>query len=363
MGVTVGGTVAADPSRNANNCFDAKISSPQAKAAGRQHSAAAISVVRISFDASRAASARVCPGIARSHAARIDDAGAAEDAKRRFENNDRRAEAERPRHDVIGERVDENVAQRESAAARDRPRVGLKKLYEVAGKAAQPRRHRAAAEKFRHRARHQHRPQYVRADQKSGERQPDQHGEDGRHVADAAHELELFVEDVFVDGDAEAAQANPDQIEPDIKEEQPEVGSFKKRVRRPRRHDGEAHKRAGSGQQHVEQSDRRGLSGGLPVGLAGQMRGAQLHEQYFGEAEVAKPKRVSDGAHQDEEGEPVGVRTRANTSVWINPVAKAPPAVDTRSNRKGIETRPRAGLVTGAVSADAISVCMNSASG
>ena len=47
----------------------------------------------------------------------------------------------------------------------------------------------------------------------------------------------------------------------------------------------------------------------------------------------------------------------------MNPVAKAPPAVDTRSNRKGIETRPRGGLGAkslGAMSADAISVCMAS---
>jgi len=44
-------------------------------------------------------------------------------------------------------------------------------------------------------------------------------GEDGRHIADTAHKLELFVENVFVDGDAEAAQANPREIERDVEKE------------------------------------------------------------------------------------------------------------------------------------------------
>jgi len=36
-----------------------------------------------------------------------------------------------------------------------------------------------------------------------------------------AHQLELFVEDVFVNGDAEAAQANPGEIERDVKKNRP----------------------------------------------------------------------------------------------------------------------------------------------
>ena len=56
-----------------------------------------------------------------------------------------------------------------------------------------------------------------------------------------------------------------------------------------------------------------------------------------------------------------GVSTRANTSVWTSPMAKAPPAVDTRSSRKGIEINRGAGPAAGAPSADsdAAFTCMD----
>src|SRR6202035_5849118 len=93
--------------------------------------------------------ATICTRFANSITTRmgvtVGGTGAAEDAKRRFQNDDRRAQAECPRHDVVGKRVDENIAQRERTAARDRSHVGLKELYKVVGKAAQLRRHRATA--------------------------------------------------------------------------------------------------------------------------------------------------------------------------------------------------------------------------
>ena len=46
----------------------------------------------------------------------------------------------------------------------------------------------------------------------------------------------------------------------------------------------------GIGEQDIEHDHRGSLARGPRVGLAGQMRGAQLHEQDLGQPEIAQPK-------------------------------------------------------------------------
>ena len=116
----------------------------------------------------------------------------------------------------------------------DRTAVGDDKRHELARHAAQAGRQGAALRELGRRNGEHRAPQNIGPDQEGGERQAAEHGQHDRDDDDAADELEPFVEQEQVDGDADVAQRRPGKIKRDIEQEQRQLERAEKRRGRQR---------------------------------------------------------------------------------------------------------------------------------